>query len=264
MINRGKSSHVPRVNRKLLSMYGEKRAEMCQVELVVATSITYSSIILHHRLIEMQDDLGWNCVWYLYTGIVFAMLYYAYPTLAKIPLFFTKEYKLVDAASNGQVETVRSLLAQGANVNWTMGEIMGDSGYTALTAAAELGDAKIVRLLLENNAEVDHADKAGETPLMRATSGGHVAVVKSLLANEAQVDVRDTVNGNTALMIAAWHGHLEIVKLLCHKADVTLVNNDGKTARDLALENGQTECAHYLLTQARSHDHLVHRNHVVA
>ncbi|ETW02480.1 hypothetical protein H310_05981 [Aphanomyces invadans] len=238
------------------------------------------------------DDMGWEVVWYLYTAIVLAMLYFAYPTLAKIPLFFSKEYKMVDAASNGQLDTVRSLLAQGANVDWTMSEIMGDpltavywasingdvkvvellleqhanpniatkSGYTALTAAAELGDATIAKLLLDNHAEVDHADKAGETPLMRATSGGHTAVVKLLLAHEAQVDLADKLNGNTALMIAAWHGHLEIVKLLCHHANVALVNNDGKTARDLALDAGRRECAHFLLTQARGQD-LKHRTH---
>ncbi|RLO04675.1 hypothetical protein DYB28_006039 [Aphanomyces astaci] len=108
------------------------------------------------------DDLGWNCVWYLYTGIVFAMLYYAYPTLAKIPLFFTKEYKLVDAASNGQVETVRSLLAQGANVNWTMGEIMGDP-LTAVYWASINGDVKVVELLLEKHADPNIATKVCRT-----------------------------------------------------------------------------------------------------
>ncbi|RHY37285.1 hypothetical protein DYB25_009745 [Aphanomyces astaci] len=90
------------------------------------------------------------------------MLYYAYPTLAKIPLFFTKEYKLVDAASNGQVETVRSLLAQGANVNWTMGEIMGDP-LTAVYWASINGDVKVVELLLEKHADPNIATKVCRT-----------------------------------------------------------------------------------------------------
>ena len=44
----------------------------------------------------------------------------------KMPFFFTKDYQMVDAASCGNIEGVRRLLAEGANVNWTMDEIMGD------------------------------------------------------------------------------------------------------------------------------------------
>ncbi|CAK4664213.1 unnamed protein product [Aphanomyces euteiches] len=223
-------------------------------------------------------DVGWTSVWYMYTMLVVAMLYYAWPTLLKMPLFFTKDYQMVDAASCGNIEGVRRLLAQGANVNWTMGEIMGDpltavywasvngdadvvellldkhadpdietkSGYTALTAAAELGDAKIVKLLAEHHADIDHTDKAGETALMRASSYGHTDVVRLLLAKKAAVDTTDKLVRNTALMIAAWHGHANIIKLLLPKANLALTNQDGQTARQIALDRGHTECAELL------------------
>jgi len=41
--------------------------------------------------------------------------------------------------------------------------------------------------------------------------------------------------GDTPLHVAASHGHLEIINLLLeHNADITLKNNDGVTAQELA------------------------------
>lgn len=43
--------------------------------------------------------------------------------------------------------------------------------------------------------------------------------------------------GDTPLHVAASHGHLEITNLLLeHDADVTLKNNDGVTAEELASD----------------------------
>jgi ankyrin repeat protein len=53
-----------------------------------------------------------------------------------------------------------------------------------LSRAVERGDERVVRLLLENDAEPNFEDEGGQTPLSRAIEGGSVAVVQLLLANK--------------------------------------------------------------------------------
>ena len=53
-----------------------------------------------------------------------------------------------------------------------------------MSRAAEKGDERIVKLLLENGARPDFEDNPGETPLSRAVEGESVAVVQLLLANK--------------------------------------------------------------------------------
>jgi ankyrin repeat protein len=53
-----------------------------------------------------------------------------------------------------------------------------------LSRAAERGDEKVVKLLLENGAVPYFEDEHGQTPLSRAVEGGSVAVVQLLLANK--------------------------------------------------------------------------------
>jgi ankyrin repeat protein len=57
-----------------------------------------------------------------------------------------------------------------------------------LSRAAEKGDERVVRLLLENDAGPDIEDEDDQTPLSRAVEGGNVAVVQLLLAKEVKID----------------------------------------------------------------------------
>ena len=61
-----------------------------------------------------------------------------------------------------------------------------------MSRAAELGDERIVKLLLGKGALSDFEDENCQTPLSRAVEGGSVAVVKLLLAKEAKTDYRYT------------------------------------------------------------------------
>ena len=62
------------------------------------------------------------------------------------------------------------------------------SGDEALLAAAVKGDAAKVKSLLAQGADVNHKDKEGFTALIRAALSGHVEVVKILLAECASKD----------------------------------------------------------------------------
>src|SRR5262245_47260623 len=69
-------------------------------------------------------------------------------------------------------------------------------------------------MLLGNNANVDLPDpKSGRTPLLVAAHHGHQNVVRLLLEGEAWVHFRDD-QVNTALWIAVAEGHDDVVELL--------------------------------------------------
>jgi ankyrin repeat protein len=62
-----------------------------------------------------------------------------------------------------------------------------------LSRAAEKGDERVVKLLLENGAGPDFKDEGGQTPLSRAVAGGSVAVVRLLLAKEVKMDYKCSI-----------------------------------------------------------------------
>ena len=133
---------------------------------------------------------------------------------------------VADAAMNGDVETVRALLAGGADVNAAQGD-----GMTALHWAAFQDDHTLAQLLLEAEADVAAATRVGAiTPLSLAASNGSIAMIEALVAAKASVNI-PTTTGATPLMAAATSGSVDAVQvLLNHDAFVN--------ARETA--NGQT------------------------
>ena len=151
---------------------------------------------------------------------------------------------VADAAMDGDIEAVRALLTEGADVNAPQGD-----GMTALHWAAEAGDVEMVGMLLYAGANLQGvtrlgaytplhlASKAGKdrvvarlleagadpsaytttgdvTPLHFAAASGSVATVKALLDHGAEVDVTESVRGQTPLMLAAGRNRVPVVQLL--------------------------------------------------
>ncbi|WP_265026857.1 ankyrin repeat domain-containing protein [Wolbachia endosymbiont (group A) of Bombylius major] len=91
-----------------------------------------------------------------------------------------------------------------------------DDQLTLLHLAASCGYAKIVNLLIENDASVD-VEYKGVTPLHRAVGGGHTDIVEILVKNGAKVDAKTNVEefkGYTPLHCAGEGGHTKIAKFL--------------------------------------------------
>ena len=84
---------------------------------------------------------------------------------------------------------------------------------TALHLAAQHNYTRIIRLLLNNYAEIDCRSEGGWTPFLIAAKAGHESVVETLLtaAKPADVNAR-TSSGMTALHWAAENGHAAIVR----------------------------------------------------
>ena len=63
------------------------------------------------------------------------------------------------------------------------------------------------------NARVDRQDVSGSTPLHLAAKAGHEKLVRLLMDNEANIIAKDN-EGKTALQLAAQNGHLNVVQQL--------------------------------------------------
>jgi ankyrin repeat protein len=138
---------------------------------------------------------------------------------------------LHQAAAAGDIEQVRKLLAQGADVNEK-----DKDGSTPLHEATGNGWIDVVQLLLEKGANVEAADASGRTPLHRASRWGTRYICALLLDKGASVKATDSL-GNTVLHAAL--GRQEVNRslfelLLAKGADVNARNEQGETPLHLA------------------------------
>ena len=90
--------------------------------------------------------------------------------------------------------------------------LMSRGAKTNLAAAAMVGDTAQVQRFLKEGADVNAKDDQGKTALILAVERGHLEVVKLLLENHADVNV--TASGETALDIAKREGSNEMYTVL--------------------------------------------------
>jgi hypothetical protein len=98
---------------------------------------------------------------------------------------------LIAAASAGQPDTVRSLLAQGAGINATAAD-----GRTALIAAVQNNQIEVVQALISAGADLNRATRFTGTALNVAENRGEAKIAALLLASGAHStgkSVGDTV-----------------------------------------------------------------------
>ena len=141
--------------------------------------------------------------------------------------------KLLDASKNGDMAEVKKLIELGASTLYA-----NDKGQTPLMLAAQQGNLEIAKLLVDEGANVNAVDIQGCTSLMYTADGGHYPrMVKFLIEKGAKINARDK-KGNTALHFAAMKGYADVTSaLLKREADITIQNNENKTALDIAKEN---------------------------
>lgn len=180
---------------------------------------------------------------------------------------------VLQAAKHGKETILKLLLDAGANIEGDNGK-----GQTAVTYAAEAGHTGILRMLIERGANIDkrggyyeytplieaivnqrrdavelllesgasaaNTCKNGATALMYAAWVGFVSAVETLAKHGLDLDTQKQDDGCSALMWAAIGGKKYAVeKLLDLGANPCLRNNEGKSAANLARENGHDDIA---------------------
>ena len=127
------------------------------------------------------------------------------------------ESPVADAAMRGDVDQVRALLRDEADVDAAQGD-----GMTALHWAAERGDAGLARIVLAAGATVDPVTRLGAyTPLHIASKDGAHEVVSVLLGAGADFRARTSAGGVAPLHYAAASGSVEtVLALVEHGADL--------------------------------------------
>lgn len=153
------------------------------------------------------------------------------------------DLRLPNAAMQGDIEAVRSLLKQKVDVNAAQGDGMTAlhwavykddlemarmliqagadlkaktrvGAITPLLMAATHGNAAMIETLLKAGADPNLANELGTTPLMQASAAGSVEAVKILLDRGANVNAKDTARQQTAVMFAAALNRAPVISLL--------------------------------------------------
>jgi len=161
---------------------------------------------------------------------------------------------IADAVQRKDVQTVKTLVSQGGDVNAAQGDGMtalhwaamqGDSeiasiliyaganvrattrlgAYTPLHLASQNGSAAVIDALLTGGAPIGAATTTGATPLMLASAAGQAGAAQTLLEHHADPNTKENANGETALMFAAALDRVDVVKvLLQHGATPTVTS----------------------------------------
>ncbi|KAF7169987.1 hypothetical protein CNMCM5623_002503 [Aspergillus felis] len=147
------------------------------------------------------------------------------------------------AAERGNERILRQLLEQGVEINSRCAD-----EQTVLHRAAFVGSEPVVELLLQTpGVKVNAQDSLKRTALHLAAQYGHKGAVKKLLSS-GRVDLSLPESaGKTPLHLAAEYGNEAIVELLMPRTDCDQQDTVGQTALHLAAARGYATIVRLLL-----------------
>ncbi|CAM0955983.1 unnamed protein product [Alopecurus aequalis] len=124
----------------------------------------------------------------------------------------------------------------------------GEEEDLQLHKAARSGDAAAAESLCESNPlALNTRDRLSRTPLHLAAWAGHIEVVKCLCKHKADVGAA-AMDDTAAIHFASQKGHVEVVReLLASGASVKAKNRKGFTALHFAAQNSHLDLVRYLV-----------------
>lgn len=108
--------------------------------------------------------------------------------------------EFLKAAENGNLKKIKSMLNKEVNIK-TLINAVDKENNTALILASKFGYIEVVKILIENGADIDARNNENSTALIEASSF-YYEVVKLLIENGADINAKD-YGGTTALMNAS-------------------------------------------------------------
>lgn len=116
--------------------------------------------------------------------------------------------------------------------------------YEDLMNAIAIDDRAAVETLLKRGVDPDTVSPQGEPLVLLAVREGKLEVLKAVLAHRPKVNARNAL-GETALMLAAIRGRMDMVRLLLESG--AAVNQPGWTPLIYAAAGSQTDIARLLI-----------------
>ena len=149
---------------------------------------------------------------------------------------------LMNAALNGNVQVVKSVIKRGADPS-----LMDNRGWNTLHCAAQGGDTDIISLIHTHLPNIDSKTGEGDTPLMLAASCGKLHAVKWFLEKGATVACESNKGWNT-LHYAAQGGDTDIISLIhTHLPNIDSKTGEGDTPLMVATLWGKLHAVEWFL-----------------
>ena len=187
-----------------------------------------------------------------------------------------EDFRLVDAVKSQDLQKVRTLLGQHADVNgraedgstallWAAhwndlqtaelliragadGNVANDFRMTPLSQACTNASSALVELLLKAGANPNTPIATGETPVMTCARSGNAEAVRMLVVRGADVNANEPAQHQTAAMWAAAERHTQVLRTLIEvNADLKAHTKTGFTPLHFAARVGDVESARILL-----------------
>jgi len=170
-------------------------------------------------------------------------------TQSKIPLLSTGDNlrknradiivldrEIITAAATGQRDRLNKLLASSIDIN----EIDTVSGDNALIRAIESGYLEIALILIDNDININHYNRAGQSALHVAAGLGLSDISKILIQSGIDVNKKDN-DGNPPILYAALSPNTDLIDIfLQNGGNINDTNNLGQTPLMVASIAGNT------------------------
>jgi ankyrin repeat protein len=205
--------------------------------------IVSSDLVGINRLLTQHPALVKSKTSHNVSPLMLACYYKKQPVIDLL-LKYMDEINLFEAAASGKFDVVAHLIYNHPDAVNDYAE----DGFTALGLACYFGQFEVARYLVLKGANVNLPSNNGFNvfPIHSAAAGNYTDIVRLLIDNDANVNVKQQA-GVTPLHSAAQNGNLEMLILLLEKgADVGARMEGGKQPADLAREKGFRDIAEIL------------------